>query len=112
MQNAKDMAEKWGSTLFDSDSRFDVLAEHARQNVVRAFLASMTDDNSPRTGEEMQAVFTGLLMGLVGIMGTHVRPENHGQMRAGMVKMIPWAVDMMRALQDLPPLGPAAGCDG
>lgn len=98
---------KYGATAFDEDSRLDMMAERARQYVIGAFLAAGKDEH-PQTGEESQYMAGGMLIGVACIMAATLpqTDEAHAAIRASIIQIAPWAVDMMRQIGDdpLPPL--------
>ena len=100
-----DFAAKYGASPFDPDDPLDDMAEKARKLLVRSFRKNLRDLDAT-TGEEVQAIAGGMLVGLVGVMAAHLEPtdENHAALRAGLIQLVPWAVDMVRSIDGRPPL--------
>lgn len=98
-------AEKYDATPFDPDDPFDALGEAARKIVATAFLESL-EKVETRNGDELQAVAGGLLIGLIGCLRACAPPsdETDASIRAGLIELTPWAMDMARSVDDLPPL--------
>lgn len=96
---------KYGATPFDPKDPRDARSERARKVLVGAALASMKKLDA-RTGEDMQDIAGGLLVGLVGVMFSFMESTdaNHAALRASLIQLMPWAVDLVRDMEGLPPL--------
>lgn len=101
-------AEKYNASPFDPNDPRDVRSEKARRVLVRAFIDSGLHTDAS-TGEDVQDIAAGLLVGLAGVVMAHSdqSDDNHASIRAGLIQIVPWAVDMVRAVDDLPPLSEA-----
>jgi len=100
-----DMFALYGATPFDENDPLDRMAEQARQTMLTAALSSLAHIDA-RNGEQLQSVAGGLLVGLVCVVGSmaETTDENHAAMRAGLLQLVPWAIDMMRSMEGLGPL--------
>lgn len=96
---------KYSATPFDENSRFDRVADQSRAVLLAAFTRQLRKINA-QSGDDVQAVAGGLLVGLVQIMMSHSEQTdaNHAHIRAGLLELVPWAVDISRQQYDLPPL--------
>lgn len=100
-----DFQTKYNATPFDSGDPRDVLSERARKIVVGAFIDAL-DTVDAKTGQDSQDILAGLLVGVVGIMigSFESTDQNHAAIRASFLQVIPWAVDVVRSMENLPPL--------
>ena len=98
-------AERYNATPFDPNNRGDALSERARVVLVDAFLEALSEVDA-KNGEDMQSIASGLLVGLICVMMAQMKTsdESHAALRAGLIELIPWAVDLVRTIDDLPPL--------
>lgn len=104
--NAPDHFSKlYEASPFDPSDPRDRRSEEARKLLVVAALSALGKIDTP-DGEALQDVAGGLLVGLVCVMSSLINDtdENHASLRAGLLELVPWSVDMMRSMQDLPPL--------
>jgi hypothetical protein len=98
----------YGATRFDPNDRQDQIGECARV----ALLASAREVGitmSVRDGQDMPYLLGGLLVGVVQILqATSVMgEETDAAIRASIIQLAPWAVDMARAAQGAEPLATA-----
>jgi hypothetical protein len=100
-----DFAQKWNASPFDETDPRDRRSESARKILIKAALASM-NNLDVKGGEDMQDIAGGFLVGLVNIMASMMEPtdENHSSLCAGLLQLVPWAIDVSRSLDGLPPL--------
>ncbi len=104
-------ARLYGATAFDPDDRQDQIGEAARQSVLDAVLeAGFAVEDS----KDMAYLLGGLLVGVVQVMqatsapapGT-TRDQIDAAIRASIMQMAPWAVDMARSAEGKEPLANA-----
>ena len=100
-----DFQTKYAATPFDGNSEFDVNAEAARKFAVGAFINCMKSIKS-ETPDDIQSLVGGLLVAIVQIQMSMVEESDHDHaiLREHMAKVIPWAIDLTRDMQGLPPL--------
>ena len=102
---ARDMQTKWGATPFDPTDPNDAVGESARKAVLDAFANVKADvDGADRAGEYLLG---GMLVGVVQVMQASLDADGEqfdAQIRASLMQIAPWAVDMARSAQDRPPL--------
>lgn len=98
-------AEKYSATPFDANNPRDCRSEKARVILTKAYMEVM-DTVPVDTGDDLQDVAGGFLVGLVGILAAQMAKTdaNHAALRAGIIQLVPWAVDMVRSMDDLPPI--------
>ena len=96
---------KHDASPFDGSDPRDARSEIARKILVRAFNDALETCDA-KTSEDFHDIAGGLLVGLVCITAAHMEntDENHAALRAGLIQLIPWAVDLVRSMSDLPPL--------
>ncbi|MEL7090224.1 MAG: hypothetical protein AAFN94_00680 [Pseudomonadota bacterium] len=96
---------KYNATPFDPTNPTDRIAERSRKLLVKAF-AEAGRKIKPGEADDLQAMLAGFLVGQICIIAAHMESsdENHASLRAGIIELVPWAVDMMRSIDDLPPL--------
>ncbi|MCV0379029.1 hypothetical protein [Nitratireductor sp.] len=99
------MADRQNSGSYEP---YHALADHARVRMAylgselmqdRRYSALSTDQNS-----QFEALMIGLLSGVAGIAIAHIKPEGHGEVRAALLALIPFAMNNAREIMDLPPL--------
>jgi hypothetical protein len=97
------IAEKYNVGPFDPSDPRDARSEKARQVLIKAFLGC---EDMIYTGDDLQDVLSGLMLGVVSIMGAQIAStdESHAALRASLLEMIPYSVDLFRSMSDLPPL--------
>jgi hypothetical protein len=100
-----DVGKLYGASPFDPADPRDRRSEEARKLLVTAAIDALDKIDAP-DGEALQDVAGGLLVGLVCVMSSMIEgtDENHASLRAGLLELVPWSIDMMRSIQDLPPL--------
>lgn len=100
-----DMGQKYGAGLFDPDDPSCARAERARKILCLAFAEAASEIDTP-DGEAVRDIAGGLLVGLVGILAAHSHgsDEDYAAIRAGLLQLTPWAVDMVRSINGLPTL--------
>lgn len=96
---------KYNARAFDDDDPCDAIAEAHRRLVVRTFLDGM-EAMHPADGEQMQYAIGGMLIGIVNVAGSMIESTDkaHADLRAGLIQMMPWAVDMHRSMEQKDPL--------
>lgn len=101
-------ARKYGATPFNAGDRDDALADAARRAVIQAFIDAGQDTDA-KTGADMQALLTGLIVGVVSVMRAQVAysDTSDAAIRSSIINVVPWAVDFARANAGLPPLSDA-----
>ena len=104
----KPFERKYDASPFDPTNPRDARSEAARQIIINSFLAAM-DEIKTRTPEDVQDIAGGLFVGLVCIMASHIErtDKNDAHLRAGLMQMIPWAIDLMRDMEGKPLLAEA-----
>lgn len=97
--------KKYNASPFDPNDPRDAKTEFARTTLLAAF-ATVLEECEVETGEDLQDIAGGLLVGLVGVLFCYSvsTDENHASLRAGLLQLLPWAVDMVRSIDNLPPL--------
>ena len=97
--------DKYDATPFNGSDPFDARAEVGRQFITGAFLDAM-DKIKTETPHDIHALAGGFLVGIVQIQMSMMHPtdSNHHELRAGLAKMLPWAIDLTRDMQGLQPL--------
>lgn len=106
MTRANDLFQRrYKATPFNAADRFDRIADKSRATLIEAFQKQLRRIDA-KDGEDVQAVAAGLLVGLVQIIMAHgdQTDMNHAHIRAGMLELVPWAIDLARQQYDLPPL--------
>ena len=104
MGNAQEVfRRRYNAEPFEITNRHDALAEKSRQIITGAMLEALEDIDA-RNGEDINAVVAGLLVGLVGGASCFMPSSEHASLRAALIQLIPWAVDLNRSMTDLPPL--------
>lgn len=90
---------------FNPDDRQDQLGEAARKAVINAALTTQIT-TEVRDGQDMPYLLGGLLIGLVQIIQSTAVPsdETDAAIRASIMQLAPWAVDMARSTQRKDPL--------
>ncbi len=103
--NSSAFQRRYDASPFDPTDKRDVNSEAARKIMLTSFIAAM-ETTRAESGEDLQDIAGGLLVGLVQIMMGlgPVDDVTHGHIRAGLLELIPWAVDMSRQQHGLPPL--------
>lgn len=98
-----ELAEKYDVEPFDINDPREARSEKARKAVIDAFLNC---DEMIYTGDDLQDVMCGLLFGVVCIMGSQLQPtdESHAALRASVLQMTPYSVDLYRSMLGLDPL--------
>lgn len=96
---------RYNASPFDPNDARDARSERARVILVSAFDRAL-EEMDAQTGEELQDIAGGLLVGSVGVMQALVTNDDatHRAMRDGMIELIPWAMDLIRDMQGLAPL--------
>ena len=89
--------EKYGAPPFDPNDPRDARIE--------AFNTAGRNTEA-KTAEDTQDIMGGMLAGLACAMSQQMDTSdmNHAVLRAGLLDLIPWAVDLMRSIDGLPPL--------
>ncbi len=100
--------ERYNVPPFDPNDPRDVMSDTARRIMIRAFQEAMHTVDA-QSGEDLQDIMGGLLLGLVCVMSAHMETtdQSHAAIRSSLIRLAPWAVDMMRSFDDLPPLAEA-----
>jgi hypothetical protein len=100
-----DMGKKWGALPFDTSDPADIKADAARRMILESAIHAL-EEFSPENGHELQAVAGGLLVGLLEVMMSMMpsTDANHASLQAGLLQLLPWAVDQSRSISGLPPL--------
>ena len=98
-------AEKYSVSPFDPADPNDVMAERARQIVVRAFMDALAEFQIT-SGDDITSIITGLTVGIACIMEAHFDRTDaaHAAIRASFLLVIPAAIDKVRAELGMPPL--------
>lgn len=100
-------ARLYGATAFNPDDRQDQIGELARTSLLEAALASAVT-MKVQDGNDMATLLGGLLVGIVQVMeavATGIpRDEIDAAIRASIMQLAPWAVDMERSSDKLEPL--------
>jgi hypothetical protein len=97
----------YGATAFDPNDRQDQLGEAARLLILDAALPVLARVQS---GKDMPHLLGGLLVGIVQITQAVARPggmtadEIDASIRASIIQIAPWAVDMARSAEGKEPL--------
>jgi hypothetical protein len=99
---------KYDAQAFDSSDSKDALAEEARRLMIRTASDAELHLKAP-DGEHLQYMTGGLLLGLICFAAANMKQtdEAHASLRAGLIQMMPWAIDMMRSIDGRPPLADA-----
>jgi GAF domain-containing protein len=99
----------YGATQFDPNDRQDQIGEAARRTLLASALqASIT--MAVEDGQDMPYLLGGLMVGMVQILqatSAMGQDETDAAIRASIIQIAPWAVDMARAAQGLEPLATA-----
>ncbi len=100
--------EKYDASPFDPADPRDAKSEAARVILIGAFKDALHTVDA-QSGEDVQDIMCGLLLGLVCIVSAHVEnnDQSHAAIRSSLIQLAPWAVDMMRSIDGLPPLAEA-----
>ena len=85
---------------FNPNDPFDAAAERYRKIVVDAFL----DSGQMISMEEVEAAMYGMLVGVVGVAASCVKPEGHKDLLKAFIAYMPFAMDTVRAIQGHGPL--------
>lgn len=90
---------------FDPTDRHDMMAETARRMLIDTFRASLQDLDA-QSGEDVQAILAGLMVGIACVTACQmpISDQSHAAIRSGVIEMVPFSVDMMRDIINLPPL--------
>ncbi|MFQ6550474.1 hypothetical protein AADZ90_021230 [Aestuariibius sp. 2305UL40-4] len=101
-----DMASKYGARRFDENDANDRCAERVRQAVLAAYREALSpeDDEAP---QQTEYVLGGLMVGIVQIMQASLEKSGDqadAAIRASILQLTPWAVDMARSFEGKAPL--------
>ncbi len=90
---------------FDPSFRCDQIGEAARQMILSAAIEAGTV-SSVQNADEVPFLLGGLMVGIVQIMqsATGQSDEIDAAIRASIMQVAPWAVDMAREIEGRPPL--------
>jgi hypothetical protein len=96
----------YGAGPFDENNPQDQLGETARRAVLQAAEKAIC---SVRSGADMPYVIGGLLVGIVQLVqaATNQSDEDDAAIRASILQLTPWAVDMARSVSGKEPLANA-----
>ena len=104
-----DMSSKYAASKFDPNDPNDRVAERARKAILAAYKETITDEDN-EADRELEYILAGLLVGVTQVMQA-IATENGDQtdaaIRASIIQMTPWAVDMARSFKNRPPLSDA-----
>lgn len=107
------MERLYGSKVFDPEDRGDQIGETARLALIDA-AASTRINQGVMSGEDMPYLLGGLIVGIVQILQATAscadgmsRDEIDAAIRASIMQIAPWAVDMARSVDGLEPLADA-----
>lgn len=96
---------------FDPDDRQDQIGEAARKLLLGAALPVTA---MIRSGADMPYLLGGLMVGIAQVLNATASSaagmtpdEIDASIRASMIEIAPWAVDMARSVEDKPPLATA-----
>lgn len=98
----------YGATAFDPNDRQEQIGELARQTLLQAALETGIT-MGVTGGEDTPYLLGGLLVGIVQILqATMVAgDETDAAIRASIIQIAPWAVDMARSAEGKEPLANA-----
>lgn len=100
-------ARLYGATAFDPDDRQDQIGELARRTLLDAVLKTGVTAGI-ESGDDMPFLLGGLIVGIVQIVQAIAtgmpRDEIDASIRASIMQLAPWAVDMARSADGLEPL--------
>ena len=102
----KPMERLYGAKPFDPNDRQQQIAEAARTLLLECALPVIQRIEG---GEDMPYLLGGLLVGIVQVAEATAGPpmsrdEIDASIRASLIQLAPWAVDMARSVTDLEPL--------
>lgn len=100
-------ARLYGATAFDPDDRQDQIGETARRALIEAAIKTGVT-MGVESGDDMPFLLGGLLVGAVQItkaIATGMPPDEiDAAIRASIIQIAPWAVDMARSIDGKEPL--------
>ncbi|MEP2977992.1 MAG: hypothetical protein ABJO86_00815 [Lentilitoribacter sp.] len=85
---------------FDPNDPFDATAEKFRVMLIHTFLES----GEIITYEDINPAIYGMLVGIASIACSCSKPDGHLHLTKAMIAYLPYAVNAVREMQDLPPL--------
>lgn len=96
----------YGATAFDPSDRQDRLGEAARKMLINTALNTEVT-GLVRGGSDMPYLIGGLLVGIVQVLQATATPQDDqtdAAIRASIIQIAPWAVDMARTVEGKEPL--------
>lgn len=101
----------YGATRFDPDDRQDQIGEAARKAVIDSAISTGCTFGVI-DGEDMPSLLGGLMVGIVQVAQSvassgrgMTADEIDAAIRASIIQIAPWSVDMARSAQGREPLG-------
>lgn len=90
---------------FDPTDPRDAASDAVRKIVLDAFIQA-SNVLHPKTDEDIADIMGGLMTGIVSIAMAHMKEtdEAHSGIRDYLLTSVPWAIDWVRAMKDMPPL--------